>query len=287
MPFTKDKVSIVIVTCNSLPALNDCLVGLKASLNGNGHEIISVDNGSSDDSISVVREHFPSAKVLANGKNLGFAAACNEGARQATGEYLLFLNPDVTVDHDAIERLVDAIRRCPDAGVVTGRMRFPNGAFQATCRKMPRVGNMLFSRGSIFSRLIRNGSAYTLPDYETTTPVPAAAGTMMMVRKELFNSVGGFDRRFFMFMEDVDLCLRLGGLGHTNYFVPSAGGVHLWGHGSKAGKLRRNWYHHWAVWKYFRKHYPNVVTFFVLPFALALNFVLVTILPVSQPANRR
>ncbi len=286
MSVTKDKVSVIIVTHNSLPALNDCLDGLKESLNGNGHEIINVDNGSSDDSCTVVRTHFPHAKVIFNRKNLGFATACNVGAQRATGEYLLFLNPDVTIDGDAIEQLAAAIRSRKDAGVVAGRMRFPNGSFQATCRNLPQMGNMLFSRGSIFSRLIRNGSAYTLPDYEVTTPVPAAAGTMMMVRNELFNSVGGFDRRFFMFMEDVDLCLRIGSQGLKNYFVPSAGGIHLWGRGSNVGKLKRNWYHHWAVWKYFRKHHPNAFSLFVLPFILALNFVLVTFLPVSQPANR-
>ncbi len=148
------------------------------------------------------------------------------------------------------------------------------------------MNNMLFSRGSIFSRLIRNSKAYTLPDYKVTTAVPATAGTMMMIRNEIFNAVGGFDSSFFMFMEDVDLCLRLGGHGHTNYIVPSAGAIHLWGHGSNAGKLQRNWYHHRAVWKYFRKHHPNVLTFFILPFVLALNLLLVTVLPVPQPAGR-
>jgi len=286
MTVTKDKVSIIIVTHNSLPALNECLDSLKKGLNGYGNEIINVDNRSSDNSTTIIRKYFPQAKVILNRKNLGFAAACNEGARNATGEFLLFLNPDVMIDNDAIENLITTIRNYKDAGAVSGRMRFPNGSFQATCRRLPRLGNMIFSRGSILSRLVRNGTTYTLPDYQSITPIPAASGTLLMIRNDLFNSVGGFDRRFFMFMEDVDLCFRLGHKGHINYYVPSAGGVHLWGRGSNAGKFRRNLYHHWAVWKYFRKHYPSIVTFFVLPFALIINFLLVTILPVPQPANR-
>ncbi len=283
----KEKVSIIIVTHNSLPALDRCLASLKESLNGYGHEIITVDNKSTDGSLSAIKKHFPEAQIIKNEKNVGFASACNEGAEKASGEYLLFLNPDVTVDRNAIEQLIATIQTRKDAGAVAGRMRFPDGSFQATCRHLPRWGNMIFSRGSIFSKIIRDGNSYTLPDYETVTPVPAAAGTMMMIRKELFHEVGGFDKRFFMFMEDVDLCLRLNRMGRKNYFVPTAGGVHLWGHGSNAGKLRRNWHHHWAVWKYFRKHYPNIFTFFILPFVLFLNFVLVTVLPVPQPVNRK
>lgn len=287
MSFVKDRVSVIIVTFNSLPVLDDCLTSLKASLNGNCREIINVDNRSSDDSPSVVRKHFPGAKVIVNCKNVGFATACNQGAKNATGEYLLFLNPDVMIDGDAIEQLVTAIKNRDNTGVAAGRMRFPDGSFQATCRNLPRIDNMLFSRGSVFSKLYRNGTVYTLPDYEVTTGVPATAGTMMMIKSELFNSVGGFDKRFFMFMEDVDLCLRLGLRGHTNYFVPSAGAVHLWGRGSNARKLKRNWHHHRAVWRYFLKHYPNAFSLFVLPFVLALNFLFVTILPVPQPVSRK
>jgi GT2 family glycosyltransferase len=287
MAAVKDKISIIIVTHNSRPVLEDCLTSLKGSLNGNHFEIINVDNRSSDDSPSHVRRHFPQATVIVNPKNVGFAAACNRAAQEATGEYLLFLNPDVIVDENAVEQLVKTLKSREDAGVVVGRMRFPDGSFQATCRNFPQIDNMLHSRGSVFSKLLRDGTAYTLPDYNVTTPIPAAAGTMMMLRNDLFNSVGGFDQRFFVFLEDVDLCLRLALRGHRNYFVPSAGGVHLWGRGSSAGKLKRNWYHHWAVWKYFRKHYPTVFSLFVLPLVLAVNFLLVTLLPVPQPINRK
>ncbi|MBU8933571.1 MAG: glycosyltransferase family 2 protein [candidate division Zixibacteria bacterium] len=280
------SVSIVLVTYNSMPPLESCLESIKAGVNGTPLEIIGVDNSSSDNSAEMVSKHFPNAQVIRNSSNLGFAAACNQAAKHATGDYLLFLNPDVQVDGYAIEKLLDVFRSREKVGTAVGRMRFPDGSFQPTCRHLPRFSNMVYSRGSMLSKLIGKNRHYTLPDYDSVTPIPAAAGTMMMIRSDIFREIGGFDRRFFMFMEDVDLCRRLGSAGYTNYYVPSAGGVHLWGKGSRAGKLRRNLYHHWTVWKYFTKHSPGFVSYCLLPIALAMNFVVVSILPVPQPVNR-
>ncbi|MCX6834819.1 MAG: hypothetical protein NTW07_06755, partial [candidate division Zixibacteria bacterium] len=118
----------------------------------------------------------------------------------------------------------------------------------------------------------------TLPDFRETTEVPAVAATMTMVRRALFAEAGGFDKRFFMFMEDTDLSLRLHQLGHRNLFTPTAGGVHHWGKGARAGRTRRAYYHHVSLWKYFLKHFPNGFSVMLLPVLLLANFLLVTIL---------
>ncbi len=287
MSTTKEKVSVVIVTYNSMPPLEDCLKSIKAGINGTPLEIINVDNRSTDNSTDMVLKYFPDAKVIRNDRNVGFGEACNRAADNATGDYLLFLNPDLQIDKNAIEHLLDVCKKHERVGTAVGRMRFPDGSFQATCRRLPQFNNMLFSRGSIFSRIVKPNGHYTLPDYQKVTPVPAAAGTMMMIHRKLFKDIGGFDSRFFMFMEDVDLCLRVGLLGYNNYFVPEAGAVHLWGKGSRVGKFRRNLYHHVNVWRYFIKHYPSVVSYVLLPLALAANLMFVTLLPVSQPARRK
>lgn len=280
-------VSVVIITYNSMPPLENCLKSIQANTNGTPLEIINVDNCSWDNSSDVIKEYFPHAKVIRNSDNLGFGVACNIAAENATGDYLLFLNPDVSIDKYAIEHLQDVIRSKENVGTVVGRMRFPDGSFQSTCRKFPNYENMVFSRGSAISKYLGNGSRYTLPDYDSITPIPAAAGTMMMIRRELFKKIGGFDHRFFMFMEDVDLCNRLNESGYINYYVPEAGGVHLWGKGSKASKFRRNLYHHYTVWKYFTKYQPGIVSYCLLPLILMMNFILISILPVPQPINRR
>jgi len=97
-------------------------------------ELIVVDNASEDASRDEVAKRFPRARIIANDSNLGFAAACNLGAKKATTEYLLFLNPDVQIDQDAVGKLQQVLDSRRDAGLVAGRMRFPDGQFQATCR---------------------------------------------------------------------------------------------------------------------------------------------------------
>jgi GT2 family glycosyltransferase len=142
---------------------------------------------------------------------------------------------------------------------------------------------MIFSRGSalggLFSSPDSHADRYTLPDFRETTEVSAVAATMTMVRRALFVKAGGFDRRFFMFMEDTDLSLRLHQLGHRNLFTPSAGGVHHWGMGARAGRMQRTYYHHVSLWKYFLKHFPNGFSVMLLPLFLLANFLLVLMLP--------
>ncbi len=277
MTSPEPQVSIIVVTHNSLPALTLCLDSLVEEMLSIPCELIVVDNASEDASRDEVAKRFPRARIIANDSNLGFAAACNLGAKKATTEYLLFLNPDVQIDQDAVGKLQQVLDSRRDAGLVAGRMRFPDGQFQATCRRFPTAGNMLFSRGSVLSRLFGRGeqsSRYTLLDYAETTEVPAVAATMVMMKRKLFEDAGGFDTRFFMYMEDTDLSLRVSQAGYVNFFVPSAGGIHVWGQGSKAGKSSRRWQHHWSVWKYFLKHSPNGFSLIVLPAMLLLNLLL-------------
>ena len=241
-------------------------------------ELIVVDNASDDGSPAMAREFFPDCRLVINDRNLGFAAACNRGAEEAAGVYLLFLNPDVEIDPQAVGFLLAAFEQHPEAGLISGRLRFPDGTFQATCRNFPTITNLVFSRGSLFSRLFCEGvdrqGRYTLPDYDSTTEVPSVAATLLMVRKDWFDRLGGFDTRFFMFMEDTDLSLRAAQTGSRNFVVPSAGGVHAWGRGSKAGWFRRQRHHHLSVWRYFLKHYPNGFSVVVLPVLLTINLLL-------------
>jgi len=227
----------------------------------------------------------PDAVILSNKKNRGFASACNQGADYATGEYLLFLNPDLELDRTAITELIATASSEDKAGAVTGRLRFPDGRFQANCRQFPTPGNLFVSRGAAFGRLF-GAKGYSLEDDTDTVRVPATAGTMLLVRKDRFESVGRFDQRFFMYVEDTDLCYRLEQAGYYNYYNPKAGAVHNWERGSSASRVRRAWYHHWSIWKYFLKHQANGFSLVLLPLLLLVNFVLVTIIPGARRSRR-
>ncbi|RME31580.1 MAG: glycosyltransferase family 2 protein [Candidatus Zixiibacteriota bacterium] len=244
-------------------------------------ELILVDNNSTDGTPSLIRSTFNTARIIPLGNNTGFAAAANRGAREARGDFLLFLNPDAELDSDAVEALLDVVSNEPRAGLVSGRLRYPDGRFQSSCRRLPTKGNLLFSRGGLLSRLpsITNSDRYTLPDHKQVTIVPAAAATVAMIRRQTFAQLGGFDERFFLFMEDTDLCQRLNQAGFVNLFVPHAGAVHYWGRGSETGKWRRAVCHHTAMWRYFRKHHPGWYTTVILPVLLTGNCLIVGLLP--------
>jgi GT2 family glycosyltransferase len=135
---------------------------------------------------------------------------------------------------------------------------------------------MILSRGSAITKLFSDPdtktNSYTLGDSPTNMAVPAVAGTVALISRDLFRTLKGFDERFFLYMEDTDLCGRLVQSGYQNWFVPTAGAVHEWGKGSAAGKMVRLYRHHISVWKYFLKHFPNGFSVVVLPFLLAGNF---------------
>jgi GT2 family glycosyltransferase len=267
------KISVIIVTHNSQETLKESLTALCKSDNSECYEIIVVDNDSNDKSLDIVHDVFQDAKVIKNNNNLGFAKACNIGAKNALGEYLLFYNPDLMIDKNSISHLLDICEKTDNAGAVTGRMRFPDERFQPTCRKFPTKENIIYSRGSVFSFLNKNKNKYTLPDYDDNTEVDAVAGTFTMIKREIFEKVGMFDERYFMYMEDTDLCLRLNQAGYKNYFVSKAGGVHLWAKGSSTGRFIRSYYQHVSIWKYFLKQYPNSFSLLFLPILLLLNFM--------------
>ncbi|MFQ5607292.1 MAG: glycosyltransferase family 2 protein [Candidatus Zixiibacteriota bacterium] len=271
--------SVILVTHNSRAALQKsagALLGELCALPADClWEIALVDNASSDDSIAEITGRYQNAHVIRLKTNTGFAAACNRAASEVTGRFLLFLNPDVTLDPGAIEVLLREIRLRPRAGAVVGRMRNPDGSFQATCRHFPTRTNIFASRGSALAGVLaRRRNPYTLTDSREVRVVPAAAATCMLALRDVFLELGGFDERFFMFMEDTDFCLRLHEKGYFVYFAPGAGGAHDWGKGSggagasAAERLRR---HHQSVLRYFRKHDPGFWAWVILPILLSVN----------------
>jgi GT2 family glycosyltransferase len=279
------KVSAIVITCNSAEFITTSLEALQKEINSTGGEIIVFDNNSGDDTIAAIKSQFPEPVLIESERNIGFAAACNRASEIAKGEYLFFVNPDLVLDNGALKELIRAINDGPSAGAAVGRMRNPDGNFQPTCRNLPDIKNLIFSRRSVFGKRNKSFSAgdrYTLGDFNQITAVPAAAATCMLIKRDFFLKLGGFDRRFFLFMEDTDLSLRINLAGKKIYFVPGAGGTHHWGKGAKLSEWRRSGYHHISLWKYFLKHYPNGFSLFLLPILLSLNFILGSIMLLAK-----
>ncbi len=264
---------------NSVTVLAEELKQLQKSNPSYQSEALFVDNASdsinSSESAETINRHLQQGRMITLVNNVGFGAGCNVGAREARGEYLLFLNPDVILDSGAILELIKTLKKKDNAWAASGRMRNADGSFQATCRELPTKLNIFGSRGSTLSALLGSKSVgYTLPDYQTTTEVPATAATALMIKREVFAKLGGFDERFFMFMEDTDISAEIEAQGGKIYFCPQAGALHYWGAGSQASASKRSRWHHLSVWRYYRKRLPGFFSNAVLPLALLTNFII-------------
>ncbi len=252
--------SVVIVNFNAGPLLTTNLRALSSALADEAWQAIVVDNGSHDGSMQGVealqREGAPLILVY-NRANLGFAAACNRGAGAASGEWLLFLNPDVTVPRGTIPAVRDALLADPSAGMAGCLLVNPDGSEQRGCRRDFPNPVSAFYRISRLARL----APKRFPDFNHTggplpanpTAVPAISGAFMLMQRTTFEALGGWDEGYFLHMEDLDLCRRLADSGGKTLFVPTAQATHVQGSCSRATPFRVEWHKHRSMWRFHRK----------------------------------
>lgn len=224
-------VSIVIVSYNTAAILHQCLRSVQSSLSISPEltsEIWVVDNASSDDSAELVGKEFPDIHLIANKENRGFGAANNQAIAEAQGRYILILNPDTEVRSSAIGKLVRYLDEHPTVGLVGGRLVYPDGSFQHSCFHFPTLLMTLFDFFPINHRFTdsRFNGRYPKSWYERPFVIDHPLGACMLVRKEVLEQVGTFDERFFIYCEEVDLCIRVKKTGWAIHCVPSAEIVH-------------------------------------------------------------
>jgi hypothetical protein len=210
------SVSVVIVNWNAGPALDACVASCFAD-GAAGRDVVLVDNASSDGSAAAARARHPGVRLLETGANLGFAAAANRGAAAASGEVIVFLNPDARLLPGAVTTLVDALHLVPGAGIAGGALVDERGRWQPGWARFDPVAHLLLDTtpGRIASRFRR--APYR---------VDWVYGTFMAVRRDLFRQLNGFDARYFVYGEDLDLCYRAARLGARTVHVPAARAVH-------------------------------------------------------------
>jgi GT2 family glycosyltransferase len=218
--------SVVILSWNTRQLLEKCLRSLACPQHGLEVEVLVVDNASEDRSREMVRDLFPQVRLLANPKNIGFGAGNNTALPQARGRYVLFLNSDTVVMEGALTAMVLYADAHPDLGILGPKLLNADGSLQYSCRRYPNLGTGFF-RNTPLGRLFpknRFTTDYLYQDWDHTTPrdVDWVSGAALMIRHTLLGQIGGFDDRFFMYCEDVDLCWRA---NHAPLPAPSAGTV--------------------------------------------------------------
>jgi len=189
-----------------------------------GHEIIIIDNNSTDGSQDYLPPKFTEVKFTFNKENPGFAKACNQGLKISSGNYVLFLNPDTLVPEDCFQNCISFFETHPDAGAIGVRMVDKDGRFlKESKRGFPSPAASfykLFGFASFFPRSKAFTKYYLghLPEKENN-PVNILSGAFMMIRRNVLQQTGGFDESFFMYGEDIDLSYRITKAGFKNYYL--------------------------------------------------------------------
>ena len=218
------ELSVVIVSYNVNDFLRRALQTIIAAAGDTEHEIIVVDNNSSDGSPGMVRNEFPAVRLIISDHNEGFSAACNRGIEASAGDYILILNPDTETAPDAIEKALGFMRTHPEAGAAGARMTDGRGRFLPESKRgFPSPLTSLFrftGLGKIFRRSAFFNAYYlgNRPENETCQ-ADILTGAFMLIRREALDRAGLFDTDFFMYGEDIDLSWRIRKAGYVNYYL--------------------------------------------------------------------
>lgn len=217
------RVSVVIVSFNARPYLLQCLSSLAAHVTL-PLEVVVVDNASADGSAEAVRSGHPAVHVIENRANLGFAAACNRGLREARAPYCLLLNSDAEVCPGSLEALAAVLDERPDVGIVGPRTLGPDGGPQVSFG--PDLTPLAEWRQRRLVLALREGQASAarkVAELSAREQEPVwVSAACLLARKAALDAVGGLDERFFLYEEDVDLCLRVRRAGWRVLFTPRA-----------------------------------------------------------------
>lgn len=270
----RDGISCIIVSYKSLDNLKECIESLLRQT-GVASEIVVVDNDSRDGTGQYLKQ-LDIKSVLLN-KNRGFGAAVNLGSKEAVYNHLFILNPDTIVPQDSLKRLFQFSESGKEYGVIAPALEYPDGRPQISARKLPGRLDFLLSRGSPLFRFGITGekkAGYIIPKGDNPVKVPAVSATALLIKTELFNDIGGFDERFFMYMEDIDLCRRIKEKGFTVVLIPDVKIKHSWRKSSSKRPFFTAYHHHLSVLKYFIKYDKNrpIMNIF-LAFALGMGFL--------------
>ncbi|HPF71594.1 MAG TPA: glycosyltransferase, partial [Candidatus Krumholzibacteria bacterium] len=235
VPAGRPDASVVIPTCTRLELLQACVAALEAEPVAPSFEIVVVDNGSTDGTVPWLREAEAAGRLraLLNPRNLGFAAACNQGAEAARGRCVVFLNNDTEATAGWLDPLVDTLDLDPRVGAVGARLLYPDGTIQHG--GVVLVENRRPEGTTLEGLHVGAGKPADDPACSRPQRLPAVTAAVMAVRRDEFLAVGGFDTAYWNGNEDVDFCLRLGARGQLVVYRPECVVVH---HESQSGPQR-------------------------------------------------
>jgi GT2 family glycosyltransferase len=206
------RASVILVSYNSWPDLQACLESLLRSLSGDD-EVIVVDNSPQDGTLQLIESHYPWVRGVRSSENDGYGGGNNLGAQYAQGQYLVFLNPDTTVEPGWLAALVRTLETDPTIGLATSKILLLHDP-----QHINTCGNKLHLSGLTLCR----GLGQSQSTFNSLEVVSAVSGAAFIIRRDLYDALRGFDETFFMYMEDTDLSWRARLLGYRSMYVPDS-----------------------------------------------------------------
>jgi N-acetylglucosaminyl-diphospho-decaprenol L-rhamnosyltransferase len=257
------RLAILIVSYNSRSDLETVLRSLTETPPTVPHEIVVVDNASTDSTPAYIRERWPGVRLIASESNLGFAQANNLGIRNTSSELVLLVNPDTIVSGSDVDRLVFVLESQPDVAVVGPRIVDGTGraelSFGAMISPWAELRQKILVRGN--DRGVSPITAIVDRMTRRTRRVDWVSGACLLIRRQDLDQVGGFDPRFFMYAEDVDLCAAVRAQGRSVLFSAEPQVVHLRGRSGVAAPERVRQAYRRSQVAFYAKHHPGWLPF--------------------------
>lgn len=248
------KTSICIVTHNNEKEILKLLKSIYEFTKNINFKVYIVDNNSSDNTASLIKENYKEVTLIESKVNLGFGRAHNLVLGKVNSVFHVILNPDIVLCSNAIGKLITYLKNNPGVTLATPKIVYPNGQVQMLPKKDPKLKYMLAGKLEKYSKYFSDiRKEYTMQGKEEKQPfsIDFCSGCFMMIRTEVFKKLGGFDERFFMYLEDADLSRRARKYGKI-MFVPDVKVIHTW-HRESSKNIKFLLIHIISMFKYFKK----------------------------------
>ncbi len=268
--------TISIVSYNSLNFLKECLDSILRNPPALDYEIIVVDNASNDGTVEFVKKNYPEVALISNNRNIGFAAANNKSIEKSHSKYVLLINSDCRVYEKSLDSLVEFMKKNPKIGIAGPKIVNSDGTIQLSCRRFPSLLNAAAHTiladifpGNPFSK------KYKLADICRDNPfrVDWVSGSCVIIRKEALEDTGVLDEKYFMYVEDLDICYRMWQENWEVYYYPQAEIMHHIAGSSGGGKIKSSFRMQKSVFYFFWKNYRKNWRIILIPLlVLVLGF---------------
>lgn len=253
------KLSIIIVHYQVKELLKKCILSIKKNIHGFDYEVIVVDNNSPNPDWKVFINEFPDVNFIELKENTGFSKANNIGVKAARGEYVYILNPDTEIENDYFKEILDFADNQKNLGALGLRMHDAQGNFLPESKRS--VPALINSFEKLFTKLSNDSKTYYRNDIAETdiAEVEVMTGANLLMKKSVYQEVGGFDERYFMYGEDIDLCYTILRKGYKNFYYGKASILHYKGESTIKDKVYLNRFFGAMdifIGKYYKKQKP-------------------------------